>query len=202
MELPSTENLRLQCSLVSNVESKIHERLILLQQWKAVAQDYCWMHEECTQYFLLLNYCCVVPVIFLSTTTGAINLTNIHVCSGGTNIMGLILGIVGLSTAGLSALHNVLRYGERSIEHKESAKAFGMLARDISVEIILENTESKTYANMAEFIKECNEKFTLVTDKAPQIPDRIYQKLERYKKSDRIYNGYGDLSSIYIDLHK
>ena len=47
-----------------------------------------------------------------------------------------------------------------------------------------------------------NEKFTLVADKAPQIPESFYRKLERYKKSGRIYNGYGDLSSILIDLRK
>jgi putative copper export protein len=100
------------------------------------------LHEACGQYFSLLHYACVVPVIFLSTATGAVNLTNVNACSGNTNYVGVILGVVGLCTAGLSALNNVLRYGERSIAHKESAKAFGMLVRDISVEIILENTES------------------------------------------------------------
>jgi hypothetical protein len=108
------------------------------------------MHDECAKHFLLLNYCMMIPIIFMSTSSGAINLTGVRgYQSTDVNYVALALGIIGLGTAGLSTLQNVLKYGERSISHKESAKAFETLSRDISVEIILENTESKTYVNFS-----------------------------------------------------
>ena len=171
-------------SKVKNLESKLSQQLKLLSSWKQHSLDYAWMHGECAKHFLLLNYFMVVPIIFTSTASGAVNLTGINSCSrSNINYIALVLGIVGLVTAGLSATQNLLKYGERSISHKESAKAFEILSRDISVEIMLDNTESKTFANLSEFVKDCNEKFTLIHDRSNQIPSCIYKKLLKRKNS-------------------
>lgn len=181
----------------SNPCVKFAQQMKLLGNWKKIAQEYAWMHEECAKHFLLLNYFMIVPIIFISTASGAVNLTGINSCRNSSiNYVAITLGVVGLGTAGLSAIQNVLKYGERSISHKESAKSFEVLSRDISVEIILENTDSKTYANLAEFIKDCNEKFTLIMDRSNQIPAYIYKRLRERKENVNAIDDH-----IFVDIY-
>ena len=178
---------------------KIEEQRTLLKKWKRLAQEHAWLHDECSKHFLSLHYCMAIPCIFSSMGSGAVNLTNTH-GSSGINYTAMILGILGLVTAGLSTMQLVLRYGERSNLHIQSSKEFEALSRDISVEVLLGESQSRTYSNTEQYVKECNDRFTLCMNRACPIPSYIFKRLPKWRaKKDDSETG-NDISSNDISL--
>jgi hypothetical protein len=177
---------------------KIQQHLSLLTKWRKLAQDHAWLHDECSKHYLILNNSLVVPIIFASMSSGAVNLAGIKACHVDVNYIAITLGIVSLITAGLSTLQSVLRMGERSNLHKQSSTEFEVLSRDIAVEILLDKTESRTFANLGEFVKDCNEKFTLIMDRACPIPEYIHKRLVRSKSKKDNDGGSEDHLSLEL----
>jgi hypothetical protein len=169
------------------IETKIKEKNAMLHEWRNMAKNYSWLHQRSYRHFQKINLFIMVPIIILSTASGAINFTQVTPSTKDCeeqddrrlNILSLILGVAGLAAAGLSTIYNFLRIGERIESHQSTAADFEKLARDISVQTLLSNTEDKTYANLGEFIKECNDRFNRLVEMAPVIPDGVYTVFEK-----------------------
>lgn len=175
----------------TEIETKIKEKLIMLKDWRNMAKNYSWLHQQSYRYFQRMNLCFMVPIILLSTASGAINFTQVNEgkCEEGTNVISLVLGVTGLSAAALSTIYNFMRLGERLESHNAAASDFEKLARDISVQTLLSTTEEKTYANLAEFIKDTNDRLNRLVEMSPVIPDIIFKRFERYQaESARKHN--------------
>lgn len=166
----------------AEVETKIKEKNAMLHEWRNMAKNYSWLHQQCHHHFQKMNMYIMVPIILLSTTSGAINFTQVsnNRChEHDIDVLSLVLGTMGLIAAGLSTVYNFMRIGERIESHSSTASDFEKLARDISVQTLLSNTADKTYANLGEFIKECNDRFNRLVEMAPVIPDRVYGTFEK-----------------------
>ena len=98
--------------------------------------------------------------------------------------LNLVSGILAITSAALATLQNKCKFGERSARHKSSADEFDKLSREISVAMLITNTKGKTYANIAEFIKECNDRFNRLIERSPSVPDRVFNRLKRLKKEE------------------
>ena len=59
-------------------------------------------------------------------------------------------------------------------DHHIHYKEYNKLSREITTELILSNTDDRTYANLGEFIKICRTRLDRLRDSSPQIPDFIY----------------------------
>lgn len=166
-------------SVHTEPEHKVKEKLELLNEWIVIAKNYCWLHSTSCKLFQGLNFSILIPIITVSTIAGALNLTQ-FTCSS--SYISYILGFMSLGSAALSTIHNTLKFGERAELHKATADEFDKLTREISVETLLTDTEAKTYANLAEFIKECNDRFNRLIEKSPSIPERVMIRFEKIKQ--------------------
>lgn len=163
-------------------EHKVKEKMELLNEWIIIAKNYSWLHNASAKLFQGLNYSLIIPIISVSTLGGALNLTQ-FTCTN--TYIGYILGFLSLGSAALSTVHNTLKFGERSELHKATADEFDKLTREISVETLLSDTEAKTYANLAEFIKDCNDRFNRLVEKSPSIPEKVMNKFEKIKQNQQ-----------------
>jgi hypothetical protein len=153
------------------------ERIALLENWRCTARNYQWLHNKSCRLFNTRNLFYVVPIIALSSVAGSLSLT-VGLSCDTSPVLRYMIGFMGLTTAALSTLHSTHNYGERAGMHKTSADGFHQLARSIAVESVIYDTRSRTYANLTEFIKECNERFNRLIEQAPPIPDSVMSKLQ------------------------
>lgn len=173
--------------------SKESDRTILreLRGWMVNSKKKSWMHDQSSRYYKNLNFVFVIPIISLSTIAGTLNLTSAAsgVCSENNTFIGsdasdvqilqLVLGLMGLSTAVLTAVYNYMRIGGRNESHDATALAFEKLAREIRVEGLLEEVGKSTYSDTSVLLKELQTKFDDIEEKAPLIPTFVENKLAR-----------------------
>lgn len=180
---PNEQHITIRVDDDSEIETKIKEKLTMLRDWRNMAKNYSWLHQQSYRFFQRVNLCFMVPIILLSTASGAINFTQVHdeKCKDGTNVISLVLGVTGLGAAALSTIYNFMRLGERLESHNSIASEFEKLARDIAVQTLLSTTEEKTYANLAEFIKDTNDRLNRLVEMSPAIPEIVFRRFEKYQ---------------------
>lgn len=198
-----------QDGAAGRVETRLQDKLQYMEQQLDLARDLSEMHGRSSKLYTGLNLVLVVPIILISSTAGAATLSG-EACTAPSfsldpdhvkvstinqeqsRVSRMVLGIMGLVSAGLTTLQGLLRWGERATLHKKSELGFDKLARDIAVETLLTTTDGKTYSNMAVFMKACSERFNLLNDQSPSIPDHIVKRQQRV----RLRRGSGRLESL------
>lgn len=161
----------------------------VLADWKQRAEDKAWMHEHSFRYYKRINYAMMIPIIMASTTTGTLNLVNAsprdEECNTSLNILQLSLGIVGLATAAATTIYKFIRVSENQESHDIYATQYERLAREIEVESLLSESQSKTYADMGTLLKEIQEAFDHLDQHAPNIPSIVERALEQMKQRNQ-----------------
>lgn len=188
-------HMRTTAGVLRIEEKKLVEKHKLLHDWHDRMKALVWMHKKSFEFFRVLSLCIMIPTILLSTAAGAMNLTNTSdSCQPGapkssSRISGdatsLTLGVLSLTSAGLSTVYHFLHLGERQSLHLTTASQFEKLARQISVQSILTETDERTYVNLSEFIKECSEQYDQLTDMMPNVPAFIVSRLLSKSLADR-----------------
>jgi len=86
----------------------------------------------------------------------------------------LVISLFGLMAAAIVAVQTFFRSSELASRHKQAAVKFGQLRRELE-----ESFDLGLPANFdarKEFLTSFRERWKVVDDKSPSIPDRIYQK--------------------------
>lgn len=166
-------------------EKKRDEKHGLLREWHGRMRTLVWMHRKSFEFYRGVALTIMLPTIMLSAVSGAINLIHSRNGENARDSIDIVVGVFSLTSAGLSALYHFLHLGERQSLHHETASQFEKLARQISVQTILTETDERTYVNLSEFIKECNEEFDALTDKMPHIPRFIVKHLMNKSPEDK-----------------
>lgn len=199
---PSQNTGNTQLKAAQQEETKLVEKKKLLSEWGDRMKALAWMHTKSFEFFRVVSLGIMIPNIMLSTASGALNLfeSNKRKCTdpadpaaadeSGLHMTSLVTGVISLTAAGLSTIYHFLHLGERQSQHLTIAAQFEKLARQISVQSILSETDERTYMNLAEFIKDCNEQYDQLTDQMPHIPDFIIRK---YYKERNSPNGISDI---------
>jgi hypothetical protein len=163
--------------------------LQLLQLWYQRAKDASWLQSESAGHARLINYAFMLPMILMSTAAGAINLTSITLlsdaaddaggASGGSRGAQLAAGILGIVTATAATVYNFMGIAQRQEQHAFYAGEFEKLSREILVESMLFDTEAQNYTSVGVLLRETQETFDRLTDRAPGVPAFIERRLER-----------------------
>lgn len=172
--------------------SRTAAKIKLLNDWRCMAHNYKWLHIHSSRLFQKRNIFIAIPVIAMSTMTGA--LTLIVGCNADVE-MRYALGFMSLAAAALSTAHNILKYGERASSHKSSADGFDELSREIALETVIHDSTEKTYANLTEFIKMCNDRMTRLVEQAPSIPDTVLIKVLKPEANKELPRSIRELST-------
>lgn len=184
-------------------EARCKEKITMLTDWRNLAKHYCTLHKQSSTWFSNMNMAFTIPIIVLSSATGAVGFANAmdHYTEPDqvNRYLQIAMGGLGIVTAALTTISNYLKLGSGIEAHNIISREFEKLARDISVQILLNSTEEKTFASLAEYIKTVNERFNRLLEIAPDIPDTIWKRNEA-KAPILKYKSFEALSSPATSL--
>lgn len=154
----------------------------VLTEWQQLASRFSALHNKSHRFYGAAHIALVAPATALSVVAGALSMvlasgiaatessgSCVDRKSGGVFVLNVVSGIMALSSAGCTAIATSLKLGERSDRHKAAADEFEKLSRDIAVAMMLDATEERTYTSLAEFVKECNDRFNRLVDRSPPV---------------------------------
>lgn len=170
--------------------------LDILKAWKERAEDASVMHTEAFVWRRFVGRCMMIPSIVLSSVSGLANLatgTVENVIEQGdaceetapkntlTLVMPFILGGISVASAIISAVYSYLKIGEVVERHNQAAYMYDKFARELEVEIALDQTSIKTYSHTGNLLKECQDMYDSIAEREPNIPRWIVDRYERRK---------------------
>lgn len=161
----------------------------ILQDWYKRSKDASWLHGSSFRYFRLMNHGFMIPIILLSSASGAINLAvgstgGSCAAEGGVNALQIIIGVMSMATAAGSAIYNFMKIPERQERHDMFSYQYDKLAREILVESTLLETDSQNFVSLGVLLRNAQEEIDRLGEKAPPIPGSIERRLEAKQKAE------------------
>jgi hypothetical protein len=156
----------------------------LMAEWADIAACYRWLHDRAEKKYYKLNLCISIPVIVLSTLTGAANFAvGSFIPAGETAIKGYVsagLGSVSIFAGILTTLGNFFQYAQKSESNRVASIAWGKFNRLLKVELAINPMDR---IDAMDFLKICRQDLDRLIEQAPQIPDDIIVDFEKVFKT-------------------
>jgi hypothetical protein len=174
----------------------------LLAEWSEKASCYRWLHGRCEKSYQKWYYCFSIPVIILSTLTGAANVgMDSFVPQENKSIASAIVGGVNIFAGIVSTLQNFLKVAELMEAHRIAGVSWGKLQRNIAIELAL---DPKRRVLQTDFLKLSRAEYDRLIEAGPIIDDGIIaqfnKKFKNYEVSKpSICNGLDKCNIYKID---
>lgn len=154
---------------------------ILLAKWADKASCYRWLHDMSEKKFTYLNSFIQIPIIVLSTLTGAVSVGSDSIFPPYLKEQsGIILGSFSILTGIIGTVGNFLRYAQQMEGHKIAAIQWSKFQRNIAAELAIhpDNRQPAT-----EFFTICRSEMDRLIEQSPSIPVDIISSFEsKFKK--------------------
>ena len=171
----------------------------LLAEWSEKASCYRWLHGRCEKTYRRWYYSFSIPVIILSTLTGAANVgMDSFVPAESKSLASAIVGGVNIFAGIVSTLQNFLKVAELMEGHRIAGVSWGKLQRNIAIELAL---DPRRRVLQGDFLKVARSEYDRLIEAGPLIDDGTIRefngKFKNYKVSvPSICNGL-DKCNIY-----
>ena len=143
----------------------------LLAEWSEKASCYRWLHGRCEKSYRKWYYCFSIPVIILSTLTGAANVgMDSFVPAENKSIASAIVGGVNIFAGIISTLQNFLKVAELMEAHRIAGVSWGKLQRNIAIELALDPSRRVL---QGDFLKLSRAEYDRLIEAGPIIDDNI-----------------------------
>lgn len=158
----------------------------LLAEWSEKASCFRWLHCRCEKKYKARYYMFSIPVIILSTLTGAANVgMDSFVNDNNKSMASAIVGGVNIFAGILSTLQNFLKVAELMESHRNASVSWSKLGRNISIELALD--KDKHRSKCSDFLAICRAEYDRLIEQSPMIDDDIIitfkRKFKKYKVS-------------------
>lgn len=159
------------------------EQEMLLAKWADKALCYRWLHDLSEKKFTRLNNIIQIPVIILSTATGAINVGVDSIFPQSMKQYANIgLGGISILTGIITTVGNFLRYAQNMEGHRVASIQWSKFHRNITAEI---NIHPDQRQDSVEFFTVCRAELDRLVEQSPSIPVDIIAAFEsRFKDVD------------------
>jgi len=174
----------------------------LLAEWSEKASCYRWLHGRSEKSYQKWYYCFSIPVIILSTLTGAANVgMDSFVPQESKSIASAIVGGVNIFAGIISTLQNFLKVAELMEAHRIAGVSWGKLQRNIAIELALDPSRRVI---QTDFLKLSRAEYDRLIEAGPIIDDGIIaqfnKKFKNYEVSKpSICNGLDKCNIYKID---
>jgi len=156
----------------------------LMAQWSDIASCYRWLHDKAEKKYSRLSMSISIPVIILSTITGAANMavgsfvppTDTET----TRYVGAGLGALSIIAGIVTTLGNFFQYAQKSESNRVASIAWGKFQRLLSVELAISPHDR---LDAMEFLKFCRQDLDRLIEQSPAISDDIIKAFEHEFKS-------------------
>ena len=156
----------------------------LLSEWAEKATCYRWLHGRCEKKYKKQYYLFSIPVIILSTLTGAANVgMSTFVNEENQNMASAIVGGINIFAGILSTLQNFLKVAELMESHRSASVSWSKLGRNISIELALD--KNKHRSKCSDFLAICRAEYDRLIEQSPMVDDDVISTFKRkFKKYD------------------
>ena len=155
----------------------------LLAEWSEKASCYRWLHARSEKNYRRWYYCFSIPVIILSTLTGAANVgMDSFVPAENKSMASAIVGGVNIFAGIISTLQNFLKVAELMEGHRIAGVSWGKLQRNISIELALDPSRRII---QTDFLKMSRSEYDRLIEAGPIIDDGI---IKEFKKKFKNYD--------------
>jgi len=153
----------------------------LLAEWSEKASCYRWLHGRCEKSYRTWYYCFSIPVIILSTLTGAANVgMDSFVPAESKSIASAIVGGVNIFAGIISTLQNFLKVAELMEGHRIAGVSWGKLQRNISIELSLDPSRRVL---QGDFLSISRSEYDRLIEAGPIIDDTIIKMFNKKFKN-------------------
>lgn len=156
------------------------EQEVLMAEWSDVASCYRWLHDRSEKKFYRLNMGITIPVIILSTVTGAANFAIGSLIPPdqptAKTYVSASLGAVSIFAGILTTLGNFFQYAQKSETNRVSSIAWGKFQRLLTVELAINPMDRM---DAMDFLKICRQDLDRLIEQSPQVPDDVIVAFEK-----------------------
>ena len=153
----------------------------LLAEWSEKASCYRWLHGRSEKNYRKWYYCFSIPVIVLSTLTGAANVgMDSFVPAESKSMASAIVGGVNIFAGIVSTLQNFLKVAELMEAHRIAGVSWGKLQRNIAIELALDPSRRVI---QSDFLKMSRSEYDRLLEAGPIIDDGVIAQFNKKFKN-------------------
>ena len=153
----------------------------LLAEWSEKASCYRWLHNRSEKKYKKRYYAFSIPVIILSTLTGAANVgMDSFITEQDRPLASAIVGGVNIFAGILGTLQNFLKVAETMESHRASSVSWSKLGRNICIELAIDPIRRQ---NAHDFLSICRAEYDRLIEQSPTIDDDIISTFKSRFKS-------------------
>ena len=154
----------------------------LLEEWADHSKSYRWMHEQARVKFWKRNIQFQIPVIILSTLTGAANFAQERVPTDYQGYYAIIVGFFNIIAGIIATVQTFLKVSESLEGHRVASVAWGKYYHNVKTEL---QKEPEDREDVVDFMKYAKMEYEKLVEQSPPIPPEIVIYLkENVGKSD------------------
>ena len=154
----------------------------LLEEWADHGKSFRWMHEQSRVKFWKRNIQFQVPVIILSTLTGAANFAQERVPTEYQGYYAIIVGFFNIIAGIIATIQTFLKVSESLEGHRVASVAWGKYYHNVKTEL---QKEPEDREDVVDFMKYAKMEYEKLVEQSPPIPPEIVTYLkENVGKSD------------------
>lgn len=155
------------------------EQEVLMAEWSDIAACYRWLHDKSEKKFSGSNMNITIPVIILSTVTGAANFAVGSIVPADNRAaqqyVAVALGAISIFAGILTTLGNFFQYAQKSESHRACSIAWGKFQRLVQVELAINPMDR---IDAMDFLKICRQDLDRLIEQSPGIPEDIIHAFE------------------------
>lgn len=142
----------------------------LLEEWSDHSKGYRWMHEQARLKFARTNAQFQIPVIIISTITGAANFAQDRVPSDFQGYYSLIVGFMNIVAGVIATIQTFLKVSELLEGHRVASMSWGKYYHNVKTELQKEPDDRE---NVNDFMKYAKLEYEKLVEQSPPIPPNI-----------------------------
>ena len=155
----------------------------LLAEWSEKASCYRYLHNRCEKKYRLRYYSFSLPVIILSTLSGAASVgLSTYVPEEHHQTGSAIVGAVNILAGIISTLQQFFKFAEQNESHRAAGVSWSKLGRNICIELAIDPARR---TNCHDFLAICRAEYDRLIEQSPLIGDDIIAQFnKRFKNYD------------------
>lgn len=155
---------------------------LLLSEWSEKASCYRWLYNHSEKKYRKRYYAFSIPVIILSTLTGAANVgLSSYIPESEQSTAQAIVGGINIFAGILGTLQNFLKVAEIMEANRMAGVSWSKLGRNISIELAIDPSRR---TNCHDFLSICRAEYDRLIEQSPTIDDDI---INRFKSRFKTY---------------
>lgn len=147
----------------------------LLEEWADHGKSFRWMHEQSRVKFWKRNIQFQVPVIILSTLTGAANFAQERVPAEYQGYYAITVGFFNIIAGIIATIQTFLKVSESLEGHRVASVAWGKYYHNVKTELQKEPDDRE---DVVDFMKYAKMEYEKLVEQSPPIPPEIVERLK------------------------